>query len=291
MRSKNNKANNARRAKTAELNKRYRHEASELKRLGVLTKRVNAHKNITHATRTKINKFRDVLEGKASAVRAPLDIRRKYEGILEARGGVLVVPKEREKERVKIARGLVEIERPLPLGPQGLSYGSETEVILPFKPKDMRDLVNRLRDDPTLDNLKQPGELFAFRLDGWASKSVFVDAREMGDYIFARYQHLFKAGSSKQALKYLAFVRYRGPVGFGKKTIRDESGGENEMKMYKKGDRRNRSHPILVERKRAKDAARKAEARRQETPEVKAQRLATQKLRSAQNRQRKFEEK
>lgn len=280
-RGKNSEAAKARQAKSRELAKRYKHEASLLKQKGILTARVDARKNITKATRTKINKFRDVLEGRTVAVRAKPDIRAKYEGILEARGSFLVVPQERAKEKAKISRGLVQIDRTL-LGPKGIPFGTEREVILPFKLVDMPSLVDRLQTDPTLDNLKQPDEMFAFKIDGWASKIGFPDAKEMGDYISRNYAHLFKPGMSRKVVKYLSFVRYKGAG-----SDRAPEGSHTYRLANKRKNKRNNKHD--VERRLNKDALRKAEQRANETPAQRKARLDAQRIRSAQVRQRKFE--
>lgn len=291
-------------AKSAALSKRYKHEASQLKKAGVLTLRIDARKNISRSTRTKINKFRDVIAGENIAIRAvpsfhdgkkisKADVLQKYEGILETRGPFLIIPKERSKERGKISRGLVEIEREL-VGPpsfdtkghevEGLHFGTEREVILPFKITDMQMLVDRLREDETLDGLKRPDEMFAFKLDGWASKLGFPDARTMGDYIIERYQHLFKAGVTTKAVKYLSFVRYKAAG-----SARADQGRHKGWKFYGEGAGKKKLDKRDKERARNRDALRNATRRANETPAARAQRLAKQKTRSAQNRQRKFE--
>lgn len=268
-------------AKTNALNAKYRHEAAQLKKAGILSERVNARKNITKATRTKINKFRDVLEGKTTVVRARPDIRKKYEGVLESRGPFLTVPKEHAKEKAKISRGLVEISRPK--GPAASPSGRETEVILPFKLTDMQALVERLKTDPTLDGLKRSNELFAFKLDGWASKQPFVSAEEMGNYIEIYYQHLFKPGQTKKAVKYLTFVRY---VSLGLERA-DEAEHSYKLRFPKKSTSKNN----WQEQRRREGAARRQKAyRERQSAEEREKRLATERRRTAIRKQRKFEE-
>lgn len=274
----------AQQAKSRALNAAYKHKAAALKKAGVLSSRVDARKNITRATRTKINKFADVLEGRVLAVKAKPEIRAKYEGVLPQRGTFLLVDKERAKDKAKIRRGLVEIERPMYAPITGLRYGEEREVILPFKLVDMPSLVERLQEDETLDGLKMGDEMFAFRIDGWASKIGFADAKEMGDYISRNYAHLFKPGMARKVVKYLSFIRYRAS---GEVRAKE---GHHTYQLAAKPDSRRKITKYDRERIRSKQANKKAIQRAKETPDQRAKRLAEQRVRSAQNRQRKFDE-
>jgi hypothetical protein len=230
--SKNADLNKARQAQSAALNKAYRAKAAALKKAGVLSARVNARKNITRATRTKINKNVDVLEGRVAVVRASKEVRQKYEGVLEVRGGLLVIPKERSKEKAKISRGMVEITRPM-IGVEGLKFGEEREIILPFPLVTLPQVAERLKSDETLDGLKEPDEMFAFRLDKWASKIGFPDAAEMGEYILTNYAHIFKNDGSEKAVKYLSFLRYKA-FGSSRASGRGEAGpkGTSHLPWY-----------------------------------------------------------
>lgn len=261
----------------------FRHSVSVLKSKGIVSKRVDARSQApTRYMQSKVRKFTDVLEGKVTAVRARPDIRAKYEGILEIRGAYLVVPKERERERGRIARGLVEIERPI-IGRDGLSYGEERELILPFKIVDMQNLVSRLQEDESLDGLKEGDEMFAFKIDGWSSKIGFPDAKEMGDYISLNYAHLFKPGMTRRVIKYLTFVRYKSHAG-GRAHEGDHRGTlPNKKRHHRKTSKWDK------QRQRDNDAKRKARARAKETQSEREARLAKNAHRTAQWRQRKFE--
>lgn len=263
--------------------KDFRRKVAVLKAKGVVSKRVDARsQKATRYMRDKVRKFQDVISGDVSAVRAKPDIRAKYDGLIEQRGSFLLVPKERAKERVKIARGLIEIDRPM-IGPTGLKFGEEREVILPFKLVDMPQLVERLQTDETLDGLKRGDEMFAFKIDGWASKMGFADAKEMGDYISRNYAHLFKPGNMRQVVKYLSFVRYR--------NYGNERASEGPHRGYAmKGRPQKKANKWDVERRRNRDAIRKAEQRARESETDKAKRLEQQRIRQAQYRQTKFEQ-
>lgn len=287
MPRKNNKSNDARlqaiRARTKELNKKYRAEAARLKELGILTKKVNARKNITRATKTKINKFRDIIDGTAIAVKAEKSVRQKYteSRTLEERGAFLIVPKNSKISRAKIKRGLVEVTSPM--FSKGLQWGEEREIILPFAPVNMHKLIERLEVDPTLDGLKQPDEQFAFRLDGWASRRGFVDAKEMAEYIQINYAHWFLPNSTQKVVKYLTFLRFKESGTFRPPAAEHHSGEVEKDQFVKRGIDKNMDR-LLQERRRAKETKRKARARKIESESQRKARLEYQRQYAAQQR-------
>lgn len=257
-----------------------RGEVAKLKKAGLVSQRVDARSYVpTRYMLTKLRKNADVLRGEVETVKAPKDIRKKYveKGLFEQRGSVLVVPKEYHNQRTKIKRGLVEISRPL-------GYGEERRVILPFKATDMEAVANKLRDDPTLDGLKEPDELFGFRLFGHNMATIgFPDADELADYILTRYQHLFSGKNGREAVKHFVLFRFKS---------RDSqlSDAPQDGKVYHPRKRTPQSD-WYADRKRKAAAMRKKKAREKETPEQRQIRLDKQRIRSAQNRQRKFDEK
>src|SRR5579859_2152390 len=105
-----------------------RHEVSTLKKSGIVSKRIKAGSYFpSKYMLKKIEKNRDILEGKAYAVRASKLVRKKYEHKFESRGGSLIVPQEFKEQRTRITRGLVEVSREL-------KNGQEVRIILPYKP-------------------------------------------------------------------------------------------------------------------------------------------------------------
>jgi len=285
---KSKKGSGRRQAKTIALNKQYRHEAARLKELGVLSAKVNARKNISRATRTKINKFRSVLEGKEIAVRAKPEIRRKYsdKGLLHEQGAFLLVPKQYETQKAKIARGMVQVTRPL-------KNGTEEYVILPFKYNVLDQLISRMKEDSAeVDALKEPDEMFTFRLfghdlSGKNTLASFIDADEMAE---ALQYYKSRFGRGMEEVQFITFQRFKG--------FTNPMGGtpipSKERKYYSPVNATGRNYKIegtLLQQKRRREAARKAKERKKETPDQREARLAKQRIRSAQNRQRKFDEK
>lgn len=282
-----------RQARSKELNKKYRAEAALLKKKGVLSSNVNARKNISRATRTKINKFRDVIEGRAIAVPAPKNVREKYAasgiletGLLKERGRYLIAPKTFEGQKAKLRKGqLVEVTRPL-------KNGQETYVILPYGPTDLPALIKALQTDETLDGLKMPDELFSFRINGHNSRDSFVTTAEMGEYL-QRYQSIIDRSIVGLEMPSLTFQRFKLKKG-GQSDLRNPNNTETRIYDLNKVDgKRRRSeangrNDWYENKKRATDAERKAKQRAQETEAQRKARLDAQRIRSSQNRQRKF---
>lgn len=257
-----------------------RHDVSQLKKAGLVSQRLDVRSYVpTKYMLSKIRKNADVLRGEVVTIRAPKDVRKKYveKGLFEQRGSVLVVPKEYHNQRTKIKRGMIEISRPL-------GMGEERRIILPFKATDMETVANKLKDDPSLDGLKEPDELFGFRLFGHNMATIgFPDADELADYILTRYQHLFSGKNGREAVKHFVLFRFKS---------RDSQLGEGprDAKVYHPRKRTPQSD-WYADRKRKAAAMRKKKAREKETPEQRQIRLDKQRIRSAQNRQRKFDEK
>lgn len=256
-----------------------RSEVAALKKAGLVSSKIDARTyQPSRYMLEKIRKNADVLEGKSVAVKASKKVRRKYaeKGIFEERGGALIVPREYENQRTKISRGMVEISREL-------RAGEERRVILPFKATDMETVANELRNDPTLDGLKEPGELFGFRLFGHNMNTIgFPDASELADYILTHYQHLFKGKNGRVAVKNFELLKFK---------AKDSQLSEAPEGGKVWTDRRKRYKNEWAEaRKRERDKLRKKKERDKETPEQRKNRLDKQRKRSAINRQRKWEE-
>lgn len=256
-----------------------RAEVSKLKKAGIVSSRIDAR--TYQPSRYMLNKIRknaDVLAGKSVAVKAPKKVRDKYseKGLFETRGQSLIVPKEYANQKTKISRGMIEISR-------RLQHGEERRIILPFKATDMEEVANSLRDDPTLDGLKEPDELFGFRLFGHNMATYgFPDAEHLADYILTRYQHLFSGRNGRTAVKNFELLRFRS---------RDSMMGEapEEGKIWTPKKKRYEGS-FTAGKRRYRDALRKKKEREKETPEQRKKRLDAQRIRSAQNRQRKFDE-
>jgi hypothetical protein len=184
----------------------FRHEFSTLRKLGVISKRKTATKaEPTKYYRSRLRKFADVLRGEAVPVRAPNVVRRKYadKGLYEERGGFLIIPKEHEKAKAKIAKGQVEITRPI-------GRRMMREIVLPYNATDMLDLANRMERDKNLPEI--PGaDMYMFSMYGHNSRQQgFPDKEELVKYIKVNYQHLFNSQYGPSAVKHFKLVIWGG---------------------------------------------------------------------------------
>ena len=250
-----------------------RSEVAALKKAGIISSRIDARSYQPSAYMLKkIAANRDILEGRAVAVKTPKKIRQKYieKGMFEERGGALIVPKDRADQRVKIQRGLVAVSRPL-------AMGEEQRLILPFKATDMEGVAEGLRLDPTLGGMKKPDELFGFRLFGHNMATIgFPDADELADYIQTRYKHLFSGENGRLAVQQFELLKFRSRDSAMKE-------GPESRKQYSAQERK-QGNQWAIDRRKKVAAARKAKLREKETPEQREKRLADQRARSARNR-------
>lgn len=66
-----------------------------------------------------LRKFAPVVQGKASVVKAPKDVRAKYKGQFEQGRGRIVVPKVTSRERIRVSKKTKEIVRTTQFGTGG----------------------------------------------------------------------------------------------------------------------------------------------------------------------------
>lgn len=257
-----------------------RHDVSALKKSGMVSKRVDVRRYLpTKYMLRKIEQNRDILSGEAVAVSAPKTVREKYTGIFEPRGSHLIVPREFENQKTRISRGMVELRR-------DLRMGEEVRLILPFKATDMEAIANKLLADPTLNGMKRGNELFGFRLFGHNMNTIgFPNTEELADYILRNYAHLFSGKNGREGVKHFQLFRFRSRRSQMKEGPSDEKTYSPRRKEYS-----GRERDFIIKKRLERDAARKAKQRARENPEQRRQRLAAQRIRQAQLRQRKWED-
>lgn len=259
----------------------FRKEVSALKKAGVVSARVTASKQEpTRYMRSKVKRFADVLRGDVVAVRAPRDVRLKYKskGVFEERGSFLIVPRESANQTTRISRGLIEVVHQLKMG-------EKTRVILPFHATDMEGVAHRLKEDPTLDGLKRPNELFGFRLFGHNMDTIgFPDADSLANYILERYGHLFSGKAGREGVKHFELFRFR-----SRRSQLPEPPREGRIYAPRGKKRPEKERDWFANKRREKDALRKFNARKRETRAQRQARLDYQRNYAAQKRQRDFE--
>jgi hypothetical protein len=258
-----------------------RHEVSELKKAGLVSKRVNVRSYLpSKYMLRKIQQNADVLRGEMIAVPAPKKVREKYtrKGIFEQRGSTLIVPREYANQKTRINRGLVEISR-------NLRMGEEVRLILPFKATDMEGIANKLLADPTLNGMKQPDELFGFRLFGHNMATIgFPSVEEFASYILTKYQHLFSGKDGREGVKHFEMFRFKS------RDSQMKEGPETE-RVYTPRKHKGPQKDFIVKKRLQRDAARKAKKRAKETPAEHKARLEYQRRYQAIKRQRNWEDK
>jgi hypothetical protein len=277
-----NRGKNSGRPLTGEALKAFRHNQAVLYKKGLAKKGAN-QQQVTRYAKAKQRKLKDVIEGRAVAVRANKAVRSKYieKGIFSSFGSRLIVPKERAKERVRISKGLVTIA-------SSLKNGQEERIVFPVALADMQDLVNRLRADPTLGGAINDEDTLGFRLYGHNMRDIgYTSTEELAEAVEVKYQHLFKPGRSHDAVQYFQLVRFKG-TGIAELP---ESERHYSPNAFGKVNSKGRSEGTYGQQKRAARAA--TQQRYIESLKARGEYdryKAKQAKRSAQYRQRKFED-
>jgi hypothetical protein len=164
--------------------RQFRSRLAELKRLGVVNKKVNARSQ--KMTRHFVKKVRDldaVLEGTVKAVKLKPKALAEFKahGAKIVNGRVLV---QAEPESVARARkgefteGVIVIRT-------GLSNDIvEERIVFPRGVDTIGDLIERMNKNPAKwDKLKNPTDYFAFYIAGRRSYATFSDAQLLADYL------------------------------------------------------------------------------------------------------------
>ncbi len=264
-------------AKAGKSIREVRHEVAQLKKAGVVAKRIDVPRYVpSRYMLNKITRNADILSGRATTVapktRAERENIRRYveAGIYEKRGSVLVIPTERASDKARIRRGAIEISR-------SLRNGEMRQLILPYQVKDMAGLAARLKDDPSLGGMKEPDEFFAFYL-GRGSSRAFVDEEELIEEIEIRYAHLFKGNTNREAFKHFMLIRFKPSdelrVPEAPDNIEPWTGGSKaRRRKYHRTGRNDGPLGTYERHKLERDANRKANKREAETEAQRQKRL------------------
>lgn len=115
---------------------RFRSDVAKLKDKGLVSKRVDARKQRqTRYMKSQVKKYRDVLEGRAKAVKVPRAKARSYKNAFRVKAGRVVVPVENKTERVRYNPKTQAITS------TRTAYGKRIKKqIVPSKVSDWRDL-------------------------------------------------------------------------------------------------------------------------------------------------------
>jgi hypothetical protein len=159
------------------------------KRKGFLSKRTKLHggRFVSRRVANKLDRLTASIESNYTTVKVPRKqaALAKLQGFEIIAGNRIVVPPDRRFiNRVK--RGMIS-------GVIPIKGGHIEAVVLPFDAYDMRDFIEKLRDNPKLiDDLKLPTEAFAFRLYGNMSYQAVGNVDQLLKYM-QHYRSIFDA--------------------------------------------------------------------------------------------------
>ncbi len=166
--------------------------ARDLKKKGIISKQAKLHggKYISYNVLRKVNQFQHLqTHGNYRALKVTKDIARKAkeEGYQTIFGNRVIVPRDHDFIK-RVKRGELSGIKPV-------RGGFMSEVTIPINAGNIQELISRL-DKQTLDQLKLPGEVFAFSFHGHMSFRSFPDTKS-----FAQYLEHYKQDEKIKALK------------------------------------------------------------------------------------------
>jgi hypothetical protein len=262
--------------------KSYRSEIRALKKQGIVSKKIDPRtQRPTKYMLSKIRRFGDVIRGDVNAVKASPDQIRQYteKGLLEARGNFLIVPKDSADQTARMRKGLVAKYRPL-------KNGQERKVILPYRATDLEQLAHQIKDNAAdIDKMKEPTEQFGFQLYGHNSLAGEPDAERLAEYILRRYAHMFKR---KDSLKEFVLIRFKNKTGH---PLSPPLQGEKKYSPGRKLDMRDPRDRMIMEQRQESNRKRVQRTRMRESEAQREKRLAANRIRARQWRQKQLERK
>lgn len=181
--------------------KDFRHQVSLARQKGLVSKRVDARKQKpTKYMRSKLKKLAPVFEGTSAAVRVPPKMARQYRlaGFQVFNNAVVVTSEPGEIARVR--KGMPLLRRKL-----GGDFWEE-RLVLPLSPTNIDQFLADVEaNQKRFDDLKEPDEMFAFKLFGSNSLATFEDFGLLAEYL-AHYR-VFETHDNDETWEGINFYR------------------------------------------------------------------------------------
>lgn len=172
----------------------FRGKVSRLKKLGAVSKRTDARKQLpTKYMTSKVKKLSDVLEGRAVLVeehKLRPDILGEYQRTGRRVNRRQVVPIE-PGERLHVRRGMPELEREIARTSERRIV--QRRVILPIGVENLEEFITDLRRRPekwASDRGHYPPWVFGFTIYGNRSHQLFADPETLADELEKYIDHI-----------------------------------------------------------------------------------------------------
>lgn len=159
--------------------KDFRSQVAKAKKKGLVSKRVDARsQKPTKYMRAKMRALAPVFEGTSIGVKVPPKMAREYKRAGFTVFNSRVITRAEPGEIAKVKKGMVAFRKPL-----GGDFFEE-RVILPISPTSIDELLLDVeKSGEKYDALKEPDELFAFKLFGFNSLATFEDFGLLAEYL------------------------------------------------------------------------------------------------------------
>lgn len=185
-------AKNRRKPSAAQRNKEVIESAKVLKKAGILSPKTNLHSGryVSRGVLKKVIEYQHAAALDYTSIKVPRRVAQeaKERGYQVVQGNRIIGPKDTDFKK-RIARGEITGVKPV-------RGGMMEEVILPYGVMDMYALVEKLESG--IDDLKLPGEQFAFKFFGYESYRAFRDSDDLLEYL-KHYKSIFSPNGSLKA--------------------------------------------------------------------------------------------
>lgn len=185
-------AKNKRKPSAAQRNKEVIEAAKVLKKAGILSAKSNLHSGryVSRGVLAKVKQYQHAAALDYTTVKVSKAVAReaKARGYQVVQGNRIIGPKDTQFKK-RLAEGKITGVKPV-------RGGMMEEVIMPHGVMDMYSLVEQLENG--IDDLKMPGEQFAFKFYGFESYRAFRDSDDLLEYL-RHYKSIFTPSGSLKA--------------------------------------------------------------------------------------------
>ena len=185
-------AKSKRKPSAAQRNKEVIEAAKVLKKAGILSAKANLHSGryVSRGVLAKVKQYQHAAALDYATVKVSKKVYKeaKERGYQVVGGNRIIGPKDTAFKK-RIAEGKITGVKPV-------RGGMMEEVIMPHGVMDMYSLVEQLEGG--IDDLKMPGEQFAFKFYGFESYRAFRDSDDLLDYL-RHYKSIFTPSGSLKA--------------------------------------------------------------------------------------------
>lgn len=282
------RARQMRREQTQQL-REFRSQVATLKRQGILSRKYDARSVApSKYLKSVVREFRDVAMGAAKTVKAPRELRQRYaDAGYKVRAGRIVMPVPSPKSVVRAGKDRIIIRAP--------KMGGEIEqVSFPVRFTEARSFLEGMRGHPEFDQIKNPGERWAFTFYGRNSHATYDSLDDAIDDL-DRYESIEAATDKGDAegmrsiFQNLSFFRVKHASAWARSPKQKRERTSEQKRRARERRRRHVERMSDAERQEKRDAAREAMRQRRAIMSEEQQEARRERNREAMRDRRKLQ--